>query len=217
MRATNKSRLDRALALLNAVARVPASWREDAVANPVEARTRRELVEVAHGLAAKQLTWGATGVISARVGARDGVISKSGVALGALTPQDFARQDLRASSASQGVASDWLMHRAIYLAQPAAHAVARLQPPFTTVLSCRDNVSPLPVPEVFEFWSTVTWVAFDAPGDESVIERVTDAAKKSQLILLKRGGLLCWSNAVSELTSLAQTLEHVAQMLWLNT
>jgi len=166
----NNSLLDRYLAALNALARLPSTLQGDTIGNPIEARTRRELVEVAHVVAAKRLSWGSAGCISARSGTRDFLISKADAAFDSLTLQDFVPQGLRSPSAEQGISLNWAMHQAIFLAQPKAQAILQVQPPFATVLACREKLQPVPVPEVLALWSTVSWVKFGAAGDKELAD-----------------------------------------------
>lgn len=215
MRREQPTLLDRYIAAINLVMRLPTAMRSNTPSSPVEARLRADLTELAHQVASKQLTWGTTGRLSGRFGTNQILTSPADKGFASLQASDFLLRDGRAR-ATADAEIQFNAHRAVYAAQKNARVILQVQPPFTTVLVSMERVAPPDVPEVNDFWSRVAWVEPDALERDAVSDAIALAAQASNIILLKHRGIFCWSASSSEILLTVETVESVARMLWLH-
>jgi ribulose-5-phosphate 4-epimerase/fuculose-1-phosphate aldolase len=217
MKRPGNSLIDRYIALANSASRLAGTLQGNTTRNPVESRLRRELTGVAQELAERRLTWGASGFLSARLGPRRFIFSKAGVAFESITTDDWVLQEARKVNPQDEVPGAWIVHGALYEAQPAARVIGQVQPAFASVLVALDKIEPLPLPEVGSFWTSLAQIESGGVNDRELAGAVAAASKQSNIILIKNRGMTCWSASPTELVPLVQTLESSAQMVWLYT
>ncbi len=210
----NGTALDRVIGLVNSVARIPSAARGVNALDPLEFRVGSELIEVAQTAAEKQLTWGAAGRISGRAGSRRFVISKENAAFASIRSDDITPIHLDSTELS-AFGPDAAIHRAIYIALPAARAILQVQPQYVTALVLGPRPNPLPIPEIQAFWQKAAWVECDAPS-LGLAGQVVSAATLSQIVFITCRGLLCWARTAAELVPLAEQAEAVAHISWLH-
>ena len=117
MRRDRATLRERYINVINSMMRLPNAMRSDSPASPIEVRLRAELTELAHQVAAKQLTWGTTGRLSARLGLNQILISPPDKSVQSLQNSDFMLRDLRQPNAPAALDLNWTWHQALYAAQ----------------------------------------------------------------------------------------------------
>ena len=110
------------------------------MATPNEADLRTECCRIGRALAANDWAPGSSGNLSARLDARQFLITPSGAALGELQPDDllvlpFCDQQSEVSTSGPRPSSELPMHRESYRQRPALKAVIHAHPPYTVALS----------------------------------------------------------------------------------
>ncbi len=175
-----------------------------------------QLIDAGAAVAAKQLSWGTSGNISARVDQHRFLISASGVRLGELTLEGIAscsiEQDHWEGPRRPSVETG--MHRAVYACRPDVGAVLHCSPFFTTlVASSAIPVDPYPTTDSVYYVGEVARVGFALPGTADLAEAVAVAIPPVDVLLLEHHGCVCVAATLEEAINRAEAVEVLCRML----
>ena len=175
-----------------------------------------QLIDAGSAVVAKQLTWGTSGNISARVDQHRFVISASGARLGDLTLEGIAscaiEQDHWDGSRRPSVETG--MHRAVYACRPDVGAVLHCSPFFTTlVASSAIPVDPYATTDSVYYVGEVGRVGFELPGTPELADAVAAAIPPVDVLLLEHHGCVCVAATLDEVVNRAEAFEVLCRML----
>lgn len=147
------------------------------------------------------------------------IITKSGKNKGMLDECDIATFDLddTPDEASLCISSEWKMHVEIYKNQKKAKVVIHTHPTYLLLVMEQDAnfLSEIDLFEASYLKKSFGTVDQYEPGSQELAEAVGSAAKKKQIIALKKHGLVCWGASLVEALSLSEEIEKLAKMYYL--
>jgi L-fuculose-phosphate aldolase len=174
------------------------------------------LIAAGRAMLDRGLAWGTSGNLSARLGGEQMLVSATGTALGALTPESFVRVRLSdggwegASRPSKEVP----MHLGIYRARPDAGVVLHSSPHYTTLLACSAETIPSELfVETMYYLERIAWVDYAHPGSAELGASVERAAAGAEVILMRNHGVILFDRSVEEALLRLQTLEMACRMI----
>ncbi|SDB09563.1 L-fuculose-phosphate aldolase [Desulfonatronum thiosulfatophilum] len=150
------------------------------------------------------------------------VVTVSGCAKGRLQPGDLARVHLSSGNVlGPGQPStEAALHRAVYSFQPKAHAILHVHPPYLLALSMnrtKGEMLDLPLFEA-DVWSRkMIRLAPLNPGCDDLAKQVGRAAMAYPAMFMEKHGLVCWGRDLNEALSLAEELESLARIVFLQS
>jgi len=182
----------------------------------MDADVRDALQEAGRAVLSRQLTWGASGNISARTVPDTFVISASGTALGDLRHDLLVECDLDGNvvfgAARPSV--ERLLHASVYRARQDVGAILHASPLYTTLVACSD----LEIDSAFStdtafYLPTVARVAFYPPSSADLANAVASAAAKSDVVLLQNHGAVTFGCTPGDVVLRMECLEMLSHML----
>jgi L-fuculose-phosphate aldolase len=175
----------------------------------------QQLIDAAHAVGARGLTWGSSGNISVRISPTAFLISASGCTLGALTPPHLVLCSLDGTSlvAGRRPSLEVQMHAAAYVARPDIGSVLHGSPFFTTaVASSPLNPDPALTTDTLYYLRTVERVPFALPGSTALADLVGRAARDCDAILLTNHGAVTVGAEPAEAVTRMETLEMLCRL-----
>jgi len=159
------------------------------------------------------VAWG--GNISVRLNPSEFLMTAHQAALGFLSPSNFLVMDLKGTIVSgEGKPStETKLHSAIYH-NTEAEAVVHLHPPYTNVLAVKGvKITPMTF-ESSLFLGTTPVIAQESPSVTHP-EKVIEALKLSNIIILREHGTVAVGGSLLEAFFLTEILEEAAMMAYL--
>ncbi len=174
------------------------------------------LIAIGRQVLERQLAWGTSGNLSARVDADTMLVSASGTALGAMQPGDFVT--VRVSDGhwegARKPSKEVPMHRGIYQQRPDAAAVLHSSPHYTTLLACSEESIPSELfIETMFYLERVAWVDYAHPGSAELGESVKAAAAGAEVIMMRNHGVILFDKSSEEALLRLQVLEMTCRMI----
>lgn len=183
---------------------------------PLDAEVLDALKEAGRAVLSRQLTWGASGNISARTAPNTFVISASGTALGDLRRDLLVECDLEGNvlfgTARPSV--DRLLHASVYKAREDVGAILHASPLYATLVACSglEIDSTISTDTAF-YLPTVARVAFHPPSSGDLANAVAIAAAKSDAVLLQNHGAVTIGCTPGDVVLRMECLEMLCHML----
>jgi L-fuculose-phosphate aldolase len=180
-----------------------------------EQALRTELVEAARALDRLGLNQGRSGNVSVRSG--DGfLITPSGVATDALTPDGIAHMELGGSYAGPlPPSSEWRMHLAIYRDRPEAGAVVHTHATFSTALAClRQEIPPFHYMVAMAGGRTIRCADYATFGTDDLSQAMMRALDGRRACLLANHGMIAFGASLRKAVDLAVEVETLARQYW---
>ena len=180
---------------------------------PAEATLREAVVSTARAMAAKGLSPGRSGNVSARFG--DGMlITPTGMAYDEVGPDDIVRvgNDGSAVGQTRMPSSEWRFHLAAYVARPGRHAVVHTHSMHATVLACAHK----PIP-AFHYMVAVAGgkdiplVPYAMFGTEALSVHVAAGLAHRDACLMANHGLIAIGADLARALELAAEVEILAE------
>lgn len=180
---------------------------------PAEAALRKVVVSTACAMAAKGLSPGRSGNVSARFG--DGMlITPTGMAYDEIGPDDIVRVANDGSAAGQlrKPSSEWRFHLAAYAARAGRHAVVHTHSMHATVLACAHK----PIP-AFHYMVAVAGgkdiplVPYAMFGTEALSVHVAAGLAQHDACLMANHGLIAIGADLARALELAAEVEILAE------
>ncbi len=179
-------------------------------------RIADDLALVGREVIRRGLTWGASGNLSVRLGEDRFLVTAHRARLDALGPGTLATcridSDDCEGPARPSVESE--MHRAVYAAVPAAHAVLHTSAPYTTLVACTRLRLPVSMStDGIIYVGRVLRVPFRHPGTRDLARAAAEQARKARTLLLSNHGSLVWGSTLDEVLSRTEALEFMARLV----
>jgi 3-dehydro-4-phosphotetronate decarboxylase len=174
------------------------------------------LVESAHAIALKGLTWGPSGNISVRISDSDFFVSASGAILG-----DLDREDVVRCTVHGDVLTEWRtpsletdLHRALYAQRSSINVVLHASPFYATLVSASslDPDPALTVDSAYYLRGGVRRVAFHPPGSQALAEATVEAASHADVLLLDNHGVVLLGPSLEQATTRLECFENLCKM-----
>ncbi len=164
----------------------------------------------------RQLVWGRSGNISARVGKDAFLISASGSELGTLNDDDLVlcRLDSEAWEGSKRPSIETGLHRGIYRTQGGARAILHSHPFYSTLVACSNIALRADlIPEAMAYLGKVGRVPYYHAGSRKLAEVTATKARDSQALLLENHGVVCWGSSLDDVLLKTETLELLCRLV----
>lgn len=177
------------------------------------------LVQVGKQMHLQQLIAGTEGNISIRTDDERIIMTRSGAALGRLTPPDLVAIDLhgRPRQPQAGIApsSEWPMHCALYLHDSRIRAIVHAHPRHATGFALSGQSLPVntltEVPVVLG--SDIPLIPYATPGSQDLAGKLTSVLKNHRACLLQSHGALTLGADLWEAYDRMEMLEQYAAIL----
>jgi ribulose-5-phosphate 4-epimerase/fuculose-1-phosphate aldolase len=148
-----------------------------------------DLIELGSAVAEAGLAEATAGNVSVRLDGARMLLSASGSALGALTPEDVTIVALEDGTVIEGPepSLERELHRRIYNVREAAGAILHCQSPAATVLACRDDPPANLdfVPEIPAYVRAHAYVPYAMPGSEQLAASVARAFEDPEVTVVQ--------------------------------
>ncbi|MBV9278914.1 MAG: class II aldolase/adducin family protein [Chloroflexi bacterium] len=163
----------------------------------------------------KNLTWGASGNLSARVSETEFLISASGDALDRLEPDCLIRCDLNGAKleGERRPSVETGMHAGIYRRRADVGAVLHASPFYTTMVASSSlDLDPNLTTDTAYYVRAVRRVPFRSPGSAALAEAAAREAKGANVLLLDNHGALTLGATPAEAVTRMEALELLCRM-----
>lgn len=180
---------------------------------------RQLLLAATLRMAASGLNKGTAGNLSVRAvegGERGFLITPTGIAYGALTPDDLVFVDM--NGVPQGArkpSSEWRFHLDIYAARPEAGAVLHAHSPFATSLAClRREIPPFHYMIARFGGDTLRCAEYATFGTQALSVAALKALEGRRACLLANHGMLVFGRDLDQALDLGVELESLCEQYW---
>ncbi len=159
---------------------------------------------------------GAAGNVSARHGEEGFLITPTGMAYDACSPQDIVEVSLDgAAKGRRKPSSEWRFHRDIYARYPEAGAVVHAHSPFATSLACLGCPVPAFHYMVARFGGdNVRCADYATFGSQALSDAVVHALDGRKACLMAHHGMVVFGADLREALALAVELETLCEQYW---
>nr|WP_281067903.1 class II aldolase/adducin family protein [Cohnella thailandensis] len=175
-----------------------------------------ELRQLGQYMLSRQLAWGNSGNISARLSERSMLITGSGTELGQLNPEDLVQVDLESMEWEGELkpSKEIPMHSEIYKARPDAQAVLHASPFWSTMMACTSipYVSELFVESMY-YMEKVAYVDYFHPGSAALGASVGEKCREANILILRNHGVIVFDTSIKEARMALETLEMTSRMI----
>lgn len=177
---------------------------------------RGQLLATARAMSAARLNVGTSGNASVRLAGGGFLVTPSGMAAEACGEDDLV--EITATGEARGTrapSSEWLLHRDIFAAFPAAGAVLHAHPPFATALACqRRDIPPFHYMIARFGGSTVRCSSYATFGTQALSNAAIAALQERCACLLGNHGMVVWGRDLDHALALAVELETLCEQYW---
>lgn len=170
-----------------------------------------EIVEISKDLFDKGLVCGKAGNVSARFGDVVG-ITPTLKSLGDLSQEDIVLVDLDGNVLTKGTPSSEVnMHLSIYKKRSDVKAIVHTHSPYATGFAFTEKKI-----KRFEGFGQINQpflssIEYEKPGTDELAKKASEGIGMEDVLILKRHGVLCVSDSLSEAESLASFVEETAK------
>jgi ribulose-5-phosphate 4-epimerase/fuculose-1-phosphate aldolase len=185
-----------------------------------EAQLRDKIVALGRSLAARGLSPGSSGNISARLG--DGwLMTPTGSSLAALEAAHLSRLDRQGQLADGAAPTKELpLHLAMYDEHPDAQAIVHLHSTYSVAVACLENVDPDDVLPPLTPYSVMrvgrlALVPYARPGSLELAEAVRLRARQGRALLLANHGPIVAGGSLDAASSAIEEVEESAKLVLL--
>lgn len=177
---------------------------------------RGQLLATARAMSVARLNVGTSGNASVRLAGGGFLVTPSGMAAEACGEDDLV--EITATGEARGTrapSSEWLLHRDIFAAFPAAGAVLHAHPPFATALACqRRDIPPFHYMIARFGGSTVRCSSYATFGTQALSNAAIAALQERCACLLGNHGMVVWGRDLDHALALAVELETLCEQYW---
>lgn len=171
---------------------------------------REEIILVGRKLWERQYVDGNGGNISVRLGSKYVLCTPTMMSKRDMEPADICLSDLEGNilTTDRMRTSEFLLHLAIYKANPCARAIVHCHPPHATAFAMTGSAPPIGLISEYETSIGPAAVApYETPGTQAFAETVLPFVKDHNTILLSNHGIVCWADTVTHAEWLVETFE----------
>jgi len=181
--------------------------------------TRRLLLAATVRMAASGLNKGTAGNLSVRAvenGVAGFLITPTGMAYAALTPNDLVFMDMNGtSSGPRKPSSEWRFHLDIYAARAEAGAILHAHSPFATSLAClRREIPPFHYMIARFGGDTLRCAEYATFGTQALSAAALIALQGRRACLLANHGMLVFGRDLDQALDLGIELESLCEQYW---
>jgi len=181
--------------------------------------TRQQLLAATVRMAASGLNKGTAGNLSVRAvenGQAGFLITPTGMAYAALTPDDLVFLDMNGSShGPRKPSSEWRFHLDIYAARPEAGAILHAHSPFATSLAClRREIPPFHYMIARFGGDTLRCADYATFGTQALSAAALTALQGRRACLLANHGMLVFGRDLDQALDLGVELESLCEQYW---
>ncbi|ANY66297.1 fuculose phosphate aldolase [Paenibacillus sp. BIHB 4019] len=187
--------------------------------NELESRRneiKQQLCQLGQYMLNRELAWGNSGNISARLSDNKMIITGSGTDMGQLSPPDLVQVDIesREWEGTLKPSKEIPMHAEIYKHRPDAQAILHASPFWSTMMSCTNisYKSELFVESMY-YLERVAYVDYFHPGSHELGAAVGKKSEDANIIILKNHGVIVFDSSIKEARMALETLEMVSRMI----
>ena len=154
------------------------------------------------------------GNISARLDGNTVLITPSGLAKGALTPEDITKIDMEGGLISgKKPSSEYLLHLCFYKARPDVMAVIHAHPPLATGLASAGMALDRPLTsEIVITLGKVPLAEYATPGTTEVTDSIAGLVKEHNAIMLANHGVVTCGRDLETAFQRMETVEQAAKI-----
>jgi L-fuculose-phosphate aldolase len=179
----------------------------------------RQLLEAGRRMAGARLVTGSVGNVSMRLDEARLRITATRRPWALLTAEDLVTLTVRDGRqlAGHGAPSkESAMHRAICRARPEVGAIVHTHSPYATAWSFLDeDLDPGLEETAYYDIGRVRTAPHAPPGSPRIAQQAVEALEGSRAALLARHGVVAVGESVEVAVSIAEAIEHQAQVAWL--
>lgn len=180
---------------------------------------RQQLLAATLRMADSGLNKGTAGNLSVRAveGGEPGcLITPTGMAYGALTPDDLVFVDMHGTPhGARKPSSEWRFHLDIYAARPEAGAVLHAHSPFATSLAClRREIPPFHYMIARFGGDTLRCADYATFGTQALSVAALKALEGRRACLLANHGMLVFGRELDQALDLGVELESLCEQYW---
>ena len=185
--------------------------------NPPSAR--QQLLVATLRMAESGLNKGTAGNLSVRAvegGEAGFLITPTGMAYGALTPDDLVFVDMNGTpKGARKTSSEWRFHLDMYAARPEAGAVLHAHSPFATSLAClRREIPPFHYMIARFGGDTLRCAEYATFGTQALSVAALKALEGRRACLLANHGMLVFGRDLDQALDLGVELESLCEQYW---
>jgi L-fuculose-phosphate aldolase len=180
-----------------------------------ESELREAVIATARAMNAHNLTRGAAGNVSARIG-EGFLVTPTGMAYDETAPADivFMRMD-GTWNGPRKPSSEWRFHRDIYASRPEAGAVLHAHSPFATALACLGaDIPPFHYMIARFGGKTVRCADYATYGTQELSQNALAALEGRCACLLANHGMLAFGRDLRQALDLAVEFEALCEQYW---
>jgi len=173
------------------------------------------LLATAKKLAELGLNRGTSGNVSVRDG--DGfLVTPSGMAVEAMTPQDMVRMDFAGQAyGTRAPSSEWRFHRDILRARPEVGAVIHTHAMFATTLAClRRDVPAFHYMIAVAGGDSIRCAPYALFGSQALSDAALEALQGRRACLLANHGMIALGRDLEGALALALEVETLCEQYW---
>ena len=179
-----------------------------------EVELRRQIAEIGRRLYPLGFVPATDGNISARLDENTVLITPSGVAKGALTPEDMTKIDLEGRLISgKKPSSEYLLHLCFYKTRPDVMAVIHAHPPLATGLASAGLALDRPLTsEIVITLGKVPLAEYATPGTAEVTDSIAGLVGEHNAIMLANHGVVTCGRDLETAFQRMETVEQAAKI-----
>ena len=182
-----------------------------------EIKIREEISYFARSMYDRDLTFGSTGNISARID--DGwLMTPTGTSLGNIDPASLSKLDNDGNHISgDKPTKEAFLHTNFYEQRPKAQAIVHLHSTHSVAVSCCNNINtenvlpPLTAYYVMRI-GTLPLIPYYPPGDINLAKAVKEMASKHHAVLLANHGPIVAGKSLQDAVFAMEELEETAKL-----
>jgi L-fuculose-phosphate aldolase len=184
----------------------------------MEAKTKKKKEFISHckDIAAKQMSWGASGNFSMRFSRTKFLVTASGSHFSRMSSRSIVECSISSDKFCGRIppSVEHVMHRAVYNQRSDVNYVVHVHPLFSVLMSSATNarIHLSIIPEAGHYLGSVATVPYIKAGTKKLAHAVESKASKADLIILKNHGIVALGKTFEEAICRTEAFEFIAQM-----
>lgn len=183
----------------------------------MKAREIADLIAAGRRMYEGGLTTGTLGAIGARLSDGSLVVTAAGTRIGFIDAGDLLVMNGAAPALENGrkPGRETGIIRAVFLAQPQAGSVIRINSPYTTALAHKGKRILETRGALLEDIGGVSYVPFYRPGTAGLAGAVAEVMRASRAAIIQDQGAVVWGTDVFDAIDTAEALEAAARVMFI--
>jgi len=177
---------------------------------------KKEFVACCRQIAAKEMSWGASGNFSMRIDKNKFLITASGSHFGRTSSRTIVQCSIADNTFVGAVrpSVEHTMHRRIYLVRPDTNYIVHVHPLFSVLMISAKNVAIncSVIPEAKHYVGSVAYVPYMTAGTKKLAASVERKAKKADIVVMKNHGIVALGKTFEDALCRAEAFEFIAKL-----